>query len=1031
MALKPLFFPVFWGILVSKLSNVGEAVITDVGFPVMTVSVPETVTLPAVVTVFTVNTDNAGGLNMTSGSAEFIINLTPAGAPDGAQTVKSDATASNKVATITLVSIDEDPLRYDTNPVTPSITTTLTINDGTTVTKTLTVNYVANVNDEDVQNLVVTELDGSSVSDAYTTAEQTFTADTNIFLLKIDDADFDDTISPITTRLQPSFNDTFGVQNCTASGTRPIYECNLFVKSGVTLDYERQNEYLTEVTFSDGISELSRMLTVSVTNEVDELPTWEPENMPNTIFLAENLAGVPIPSSEVIYQVHGVNNDFNHSDSSLEYSLVNNLTNNLGQELFAINSSTGEIFRTTNELSFEDLDISDTQLHLEVMVNLTTGDGSLAAIANLTINVTDVCEPPFFTSTQMVSLRFDENGPTVGGDLWLGGGPNKQRVSGPNPAGYDLTVEDPDAPQGGDTTAPGHKENITYSISPNANSHLFYLDCDGSNVTYIELDTSAASTDATCNITWKENPDFETLDQRPTFVLNIVATDSCGATAEYDITIAVRNDNDNLPIFLDTASYDVTIPEMSPRGYYVTEVAAYDPDADPDNSITYSLQGFSTPNDTVTGNYYFSITTVSQASPLGAMNVGKIYVYYPWDRETRGNSAVVRVYARDSQPQTPTYAYGGTSTEFIDVNITFSDINDNRPIIHTFWNREVPYNERSGFDIGIDLANNVSSSTLNDEGVNNDFEFRFMAPTNYFSIDSVLGTIAKSSYILVPNKRYDVFVVAYDLGTDPGPKVSPMAIVRIDAYERKEIHVVFHMNINSSYFAANQRRFLMAMNDEFNSTGWFFRVYDYVNGSSNLEVTIYALTSDITQSVNYMNVTKTYVQKDQLLSLTRMDSSGTPTAALTAAGGALDDFNIVLVEPEYEEPSESENFWLDTVEGAATIVGLILFGILLIGLLIAAVVWYLMRNDAPPPPPPKPKPKPEPKPEPVLKQEYKKQGPGPQILANDDDDEFVARPVKKTTGAEMRGFDAVTGREYIANPVTGERAWVENEGDFF
>ena len=367
---------------------------------------------------------------------------------------------------------------------------------------------------------------------------------------------------------------------------------------------------------------------------------------------------------------------------------------------------------------------------------------------------------------------------------------------------------------------------------------------------------------------------------------------------------------------------------------------------------------------------------------------------------------------------------GGFSTQSIGVTITFLDRNDNRPNIHTFWNRELPYDEINDYDIGLNFSNNVTSHKYNDLGVNNDFEFRFMAPSLYFDIDKVTGSISKTDKTLVPDHRYDVFVVSYDLGTDPEIKYSTLGIVRIDAYEREKIHVIFHMGgITNAYFETHRKRFINIMDDLFTDNSWAFRVYDYkIGDTGNLEVTLYALTSDITDQVRYMNITKTYVQKEALLAVTRVDSEGTPADNIkesTDNTGVLDNFNIVLVEPEHVDPTSSRNWWTVTEIGIFVIILIIVLGIVLIAALGALLYWFFTRERLPEPPK---------LPKIVPQEEKVRTGPGPEILANDDDDEIIARP---RNDAEMRGYDAVTGREYIANPITGERTWVHNEGDIY
>ena len=1011
-----------------------------------TVTLPETVDLTdALVTTVAAQTDNGAGLSMTLSNpttATFEISIqNPAGATPGSVVTtndqsQSDASAGLKTGKLTLKSWG-DSLKYDTNPSTSTLTVEIALNDGTQETSTVAVT-ILNVNDEVVTTPRTYDVTVSPAVETSTVSitEQTVSGNTNLFKVTIEDEDFSDDKSPITLELKPAFSSVFGVEACVVTATYPVYECFIYVKDTVVLDYEDVPVYEMKLVFTDGISSETSSVTVSVTNEVDENPSFETTNLPNEITLAEN----PYPSApatpEEVYKVVGVNNDGSKNPNDLQYSLTNenSIQNSAGENLFQIDSTTGVISRTINTMSYEDFPVpapNTAQFNLEIEVFLTD-DPTKTASSTLEVFIENVCEPPYFLVTDQ-SFRFDENEP-IAGDFYANGGVDKVVVRGPtSPPGYSLEVQDPDVPTDGSTTGAGHTQVITYSIGDFPNKGLFSLDCNGG--TTFTLSSSAGDFTANCNLNWVPPVDYETLEQRPVFLLPIIATDSCNSDrqAELLIEVAIRNTNDNRPIFIDTGTYDATISELSKRGTYITTVTAYDPDADPDTTISYSLLTKNSPDTTEPGSYWFYIETVAQDAEYSTQNVGKVYLKYPWDRDTLGNTATLEVRATDNQPTTSGYATGGNSVTTYDVVITFTDMNDNRPYFHTFWNRELPYNEINDYYIGLNFTNNVTSvnqafkdqdrGVTNDLGVNNDFEFRFMAPSLYFDIDRVSGEITKTDETLVPDKRYDVFVVSYDLGSNPEVKYSPMGIVRIDAYERKDIHVIFHMGgITTTYFNTHKKRFINIMDDLFSNSSWAFRVYDYkIGNTGNLEVTLYALTSDITDQVRFMNITKTYVQKGELLSVTRINSDGTPADNIrqsTDGSGVLDDFNIVLVEPEFTDSISKRNWWTGTEIGLFVIILIIVLGIVLLVALGVLIYWFLTREKLPEPPK---------LPKVVPKEEKVRTGPGPQILSSDDD-EFVARP---KNDAEMRGYDAVTGREYIANPITGERTWVHNEGDIY
>ena len=616
------------------------------------------------------------GLTLTltnPADATFKIFLeTPGGASQGINDVDSTSDASNGTKSGSLkLSAWTDALKYDTNPATSILTveieTTETMGGALTETSTIAVT-ILNVNDEDVANATVYNIVSvpEVQQDTVSISEQTISgANLDLFRVTVSDADYSDSISPITLNLKPDYG-IFGVQPCAVvAGTYPLYECKIYVADTTTLDHEDVPVYEMKLVFSDGRSDATASVTVSITNELDTAPSFESSNLPNKIYLTENMFGETIAAAEVVYEVVGVNNDGTRDPGNLSYTLLNDITNQAGDALFTIDSTTGLISRTTHELSYEDFGVpasaTISTFDLEILVSLNSAVPAKNASAILEVFVQNVCEPPYFLVPDQ-SFRFDENQQSAG-DFWTNGGVNRLVVTGPS-TGYDLSVSDPDVPSNGSTTGAGHSQVLTYSIGDFPNKDLFTLDCGAGGLTYT-LTTTSADFEADCSLEWVRSVNYETLEQRPEFLLPIIVTDTCNSTAELLIKVAIRNDNDLRPVFINTGTYDATISELSKRNTYITTVTAYDPDTDPDTSIFYYLATVNNPANATTnpGDYWFYITNEAQGAEYSTTQVGKIYLKYPWDRDILGDSTLLTVYAQDGRPTTASYNKGESSFE--------------------------------------------------------------------------------------------------------------------------------------------------------------------------------------------------------------------------------------------------------------------------------------------------------------------------------------------------------------------------------
>ncbi|MBI4659046.1 MAG: cadherin domain-containing protein [Verrucomicrobia bacterium] len=272
------------------------------------------------------------------------------------------------------------------------------------------------------------------------------------------------------------------------------------------------------------------------TVNVNVTPVNDQPQITNTTPIAFNV----LENSPPGFFVGKVNATDADPGSSLNFVIT---TGNLGG-VFNINSSSGEIF-VSGKLDFEPLP-TDKKFTLSVLV-ADTGIPSLSASATVTINVTDVNEPP-----QMLRQVFQANenlttGSTIGS----------------------LVATDPD------TTTPNSTR--TFAIVSGNEDNKFALSSAGA------LTLSAAL-------------DFET---RPSYELNVSVTDGGGLSMVAPVGILVI-DNNEAPII---SPRTFTVDENAPGGTFVGHVEAVDPDAG--HRTNFSITGGNTDNkfgiDQVTG----------------------------------------------------------------------------------------------------------------------------------------------------------------------------------------------------------------------------------------------------------------------------------------------------------------------------------------------------------------------------------------------------------------------------------------------
>ena len=271
------------------------------------------------------------------------------------------------------------------------------------------------------------------------------------------------------------------------------------------------NEYIVEVTASDGENEVAQPITVTVT-DVNEAPQ----------ITSPVTANVPEGTTDVL-TVTAIDSD---TDAIITYSVSGGADNSK----FMIDQNTGAlVFKTDPDFEMPASADDDN----EYIVEVTASDGENEVAQTITVTVTDVNEAPTITSSATADV---EEG-TI-------------KV---------LTViaKDPDT-----------DAMITYSISGGADSSKFNID-----------QTSGA-------LVFKMTPDFEmpnSAARNNTYVVEVTASDGENDESQA-ITVTVTNVNEHSPEIISADK--VSVPEGTTL---VLTVKATDADAGA--VITYSVSG--------------------------------------------------------------------------------------------------------------------------------------------------------------------------------------------------------------------------------------------------------------------------------------------------------------------------------------------------------------------------------------------------------------------------------------------------------
>ncbi len=267
------------------------------------------------------------------------------------------------------------------------------------------------------------------------------------------------------------------------------------LQTKAALDFEDKHEYNVTVTVTDGELTDTIDVTINVT-DVNEAPA----------FAEGTEASRTVPENTASGQ------DIGNPVAATDPDAGGTLTYSLGGDdaaSFGIVSTTGQI-RTAAALDFEDKH--------EYNVTVTVTDGDLTDTIDVTINVTDVNEPPAFGEGAEASRTVAEN-TAAGQDI-----------------GAAVSATDPDS---GDT--------LTYSLGGTDGASFAIVSTSG------QLRTAAAL-------------DFETKNQ---YDVTVTVTDGSGLTDTIAVTINVTNVNE---------PGVVTISPAQPKVDVALTAALTDPD---------------------------------------------------------------------------------------------------------------------------------------------------------------------------------------------------------------------------------------------------------------------------------------------------------------------------------------------------------------------------------------------------------------------------------------------------------------------
>ncbi|WP_428742545.1 T9SS type A sorting domain-containing protein [Tenacibaculum sp.] len=228
-----------------------------------------------------------------------------------------------------------------------------------------------------------------------------------------------------------------------------------------------------------------------------------------------------------VLDVQSTDDDGDTEGSGLTYAFSTETGGGVDNSLFAIDADTGVITFLTSP-DFENANDDDTNNDYEVQVTVTDS-GSLTAIQNITITVTNTLDPPVITS--QATVNFTENA-----------------------TGTVIDVQSTNTE--GDTEGSGSTYTFSTDLGGGVDNALFAIDAN------------------TGVITFSNSPDYETPednDSNNDYEIQVTVTDSGSLTAVQDITITVTDVLDNLPVFTaPNTGFDVASASYTSNSFSVS-----------------------------------------------------------------------------------------------------------------------------------------------------------------------------------------------------------------------------------------------------------------------------------------------------------------------------------------------------------------------------------------------------------------------------------------------------------------------------
>ncbi|XP_033754776.1 protocadherin Fat 4-like [Pecten maximus] len=600
---------------------------------------------------------------------------------------------------------------------------------------------------------------------------------------------------------------SFGIKNDNGS----LSACVFIVSS---LDFETATNYNLLLQVTDGKFNDTMSLAVVVQDVNDNAPVFA-----NQTYHTSITEDTSVGSS--FYQLRAIDAD-HLDDGKLQYILINDnygqfsvrsdksigyviLNHHLDREANASYILEFYVIDTANHtnsasLNITVLDVNDNQPQFQKDIyNVTVKEGPYSDSLTIETEADDSDEGPnaklkYSIISQDFGHHFSINSTT--GTIGVLTSLNREDTSI-----YTLVIQaadDGETNLSGTATVLVNVEDIndcapeflqtTYSAavmegSPSGTSviHLTAVDNDvlpiNKNVSYSILDDSDLfGVDEDGMLTLKQKV---VLGTHPTpYIIQVEATDG-NYSSMVNVTISVIDVNDHDPVFNKTF-YLFSVPENDefayPPSVFVGIVSASDADPGRNGEVSYSILSTDVP-----------VFTISQEN-------GSIATNGTLDRDRCVNSRYTfTVIATDNG--------NATRTGFVEVTVTITDVNDNRPnFTSSHYDGNIVENSVVGTEVNIHPAIIANDIDAGDNGTNG-IVF-YLSTDSPFIINNTTGRIFVNNAILDREKQdtYDLMVLAVDQSGSGNNNSASLTIKLTDANDESPVftHNISVFNINES-----------------------------------------------------------------------------------------------------------------------------------------------------------------------------------------------------------------------------------------